>query len=243
MTLEKLLAIYKAASAKAGVEYLCLSEDGSPADAFGVTMDGDVAQVRVTGPLDGYFGASSRDIIAALDKFEPKTINLLIDSPGGFVTEGLSLYSDLRARADKDVTISAEARGLVASAAILPYLAADVENRTMGEGSMLMVHEPYGSIFAFGNADEIESEAEKTVKAIRAFSDNYSDIVAARVSASKSDVKAAIKAETWYSSAEAVKSGYATAVSKTQDDPEATAIIAKARRRAAASILNLARAT
>ena len=243
MNLEELLAIYKAACAKAGVEYLCLSEDGSPADAFSVRMDGDVAQVRVSGPLDGYYGASSREIIAALDKFEPKSINLLIDSPGGFVTEGMSLYTDLRARAEEGVIISAAARGLVASAAVLPYLAADVENRTMGEGSMLMVHEPYGCMFICGSADVVESEAEKTIKALRAFSTNYTDIVASRVAASKSDVKAAIKAETWYSSAEAIKAGYATGVSKTQDDPEALAIAAKARHRAAASILQSIRGT
>ena len=242
MTLEQLLAIYKEASAKAGTEYKCLSDSGSSEDSFGVSMDGDVCQVRVSGPLDGWYGASASEIIAALDKLAPTTINLLIDSPGGFVVEGLSLYSDLRARADKGATISAEARGLVASAAVLPYLSADLENRTMGEGAMLMVHEPYGGLFTYGNADEIETEAAKTVKAIRAFANNYVDILAARTPASKADVLAAVKAETWYLADEAVTAGYATSVSnETPQDPKALAIAAKQRHKMAASILNRVR--
>ena len=132
--LVKMLNHFRAVATHAGVEFKCLEEDGTNENVLETSQDGDEMVMRIQGPLDDWYGVSAKEIIAKLDEANPKKLRLLIESPGGFVTEGLALYSDLRARTKAGTTIISEARGLVASAAILPFLAADT--RYMGEGSI-----------------------------------------------------------------------------------------------------------
>ena len=150
-----LLKQYLARAQHANVTIPCL-EANNTSPVYSATTDNGVLTIRLDGPMDPWFGVSSSEIIAQMDDSDAETINLLINSPGGILTEGMSLYADLRARQNEGVTVNAEARGLVASAAILPFIAADT--RTMGEGSMLMVHEPWGMVFAVGSAAEIKAK-------------------------------------------------------------------------------------
>ena len=114
---------------------------------------------RISGVLDEWFGMDVRALIAELDKLQPTAITLLVESPGGLVADGLAIYSDLMRRAENGVTVTAEARGLVASAAVLPYLAAST--RVLGDGSQIMVHSPWGGIFWIGSSAEIRAEADR----------------------------------------------------------------------------------
>lgn len=210
---------YKARAARAGREYKCLSKGGSVKDALSIQAKGSAVTVRIHGPMDGgMFGVDAKEIVDELDEANAKSIRLLVDSPGGLVTQGLTLYSDLRARADAGVAVRAEARGLVASAAVLPFLAAD--ERTMGDGSMIMVHNPWAFMFLMDDADGIEEQAGATVKVLRAHTRNYRSLLAKRTSLSSAEAGKAMAEETWYTASEAVDAGYAQATNGDEDEDE-----------------------
>lgn len=204
--LEQTLTAYLERAARAGTSYKCLEEDGSSDDALVIEGEQDMV-IRIQGPIDNWYGVSAGDIIAELDKHNPQSIMLLIDSPGGMLSEGLAMYADLRARAKEGVTVKAEARGVVASAAILPFVAADT--RTMGDGAMLMIHNPWAFLFAIGDADDIKSEADSTIRALNAHTGNYADIIVARTDIAKGDIRQAMKDETWYNASESIDAGFA----------------------------------
>ena len=209
--LVKMLNHFRAVAKHAGVEFKCLEEEGTNEGVLETSQDGDEMVMRIQGPLDDWYGVSAKDIIAKLDEANPKKLRLLIESPGGFVSEGLALYSDLRARATNGTEITAEARGLVASAAILPFLSADT--RLMGEGSMLMVHEPWGCLFACGTASELEKWGSQTTKALRSMTKTFVNVLSDRTEDTKKSVAELLADETWYTSDEAIEAGYASAMS------------------------------
>ena len=214
--LQRLLAFYQKTSERAGVEYRCLADEGNRADALETEEDGDSMTLRIQGPLDGFFGVSADDIIQRLDKSNPQKLHVLIDSPGGFVKQGMTLYSDFRGRVENGVEVSTEARGLVASAAVLPFVAGD--DRTMGDGAMLMIHNVWSFFFAIGDASEIETSAKKSVKAMNALTDNTASIIAKRTSNKANAVAEWMNDETWFDAEEAVENGFAVSVMDAKED-------------------------
>ena len=220
----RMLRHYKAAADKAGASYAF--DDPSK----GVTSElGDDGKVTVTmrGPLDGgWFGPSAQEVIEAFGNAQ--AVHLIIDSPGGFLGEGMSVYSEMRSRADKGVTFTTEGRALVASAAVLPFLAGD--ERALGDGTMIMVHNPFMGMFLFGDVEDFERESGRAINALRSLTSNYVEILSRRTGLTVETARAAMAAETWYSVAEAEAAGYL----KPLDDSET---VASATQRMAASIL------
>ena len=208
-------AAYRAIQARAGVSLRCLDPDAAetpPITSLTAAADGDAraVTVRVQGPLDDWFGFDVRALIADLDEADPQSIHLLIESPGGFLSDGLALYNDLRGRARNGVTVTTEARGVVASAAVLPFLAADT--RTMTTGTELMVHNPWSFVLLAGDADQIDDQVRKVVTGLRASEKTYRDVLVERTGASRQKVATWLKDETWFAPADAVTGGLATAV-------------------------------
>ena len=208
-------AAYRAIQARAGVSLRCLDPEATEAAPItsltaGADDDAPALAVRVQGPLDDWFGFDVRALIADLDDADPQSIHLLIESPGGFLSDGLALYNDLRGRARNGVTVTAEARGVVASAAVLPFLAG--ETRTMTTGTELMVHNPFSLLMLAGTADMVESRAAKVVAGLRSAEKTYREVIADRTGASRQQVTAWLKDETWFAPDEAVDGGFATAV-------------------------------
>ena len=233
-TATRLLAFYQKAADKAGVTFPCLQREGDPMTA---TTDGDQMTLRISGPLDPWFGVTSKALTEAIDKEQPKSLLLQITSPGGLAFEGLNMYSALASYKRDGMEINSEAQGLVASAAVMPFLAGD--ERTINEGSLIMVHEPFGGIFAFGTADEILSEAQKAVNALNAIDGEYSSIAAKRTNISRKQMAEWLRDETWFNSAEAVKHGFAhEAVEGQADEPDAE-VVKQARAAQASFLLGL----
>ena len=221
---------YRKVQDRAGLSFSCLNPKAEATPITSVEAAGDDKKsltVRVQGPIDEFFGFDVRGLIADLDKADPQAIHLLIESPGGFLLDGLALYSDLRSRVRDGVKVTAEARGVVASAAVLPFLAAD--ERTMGAGTLLMVHEPYSLFIALGSADDIESETSKVIKALRASEKTMRGVMTEHTGQSSRQMTSWMKAETWFSPDEAVDAGFATAViedaaGQSRHDDEARAL-------------------
>jgi ATP-dependent protease ClpP protease subunit len=164
------------------------------------------AELTIFGPISGqvWFGdeVSLAAVKEALDQVRsaPK-IRVLLNSPGGEATEGVAIYNLLGQVRDR---LTVEVMGIAASAASVIALAG--KELIMGEGSYLMIHEPWG--ITVGPADE----HTKTAEVLQKMAGNFADIYTGHSGLSREDALAAMKAETWYTAAEAVEAGFADEV-------------------------------
>lgn len=99
-------------------------------------------------------GITAKKVIAALDEIETDTVNVHINTYGGDVFEGISIFNVLRASEKKIVTI---VDGIAASAGSLIFLAGD--QKKMPDNTQLMIHNPW--TYASGNANDLEKVVDR----------------------------------------------------------------------------------
>lgn len=109
-------------------------------------IDMEMAQ-RITGQL----------LVLASDSDEP--IKLIINSPGGHVESGDTIYDMIRF---VQAPVKVIGTGWVASAGALIYAAAEKENRYSLPNTRFLLHQPMGG--ARGQATDIAIEAEEILK-------------------------------------------------------------------------------
>ncbi|MCS6716298.1 Clp protease ClpP, partial [Proteus terrae] len=110
-------------------------------------------------------GEKVKNFLASNDDEE---VTVYINSPGGYVFEGLEVYNLLRASGRKIKTVLT---GLAASMGSIIFLAGD--DRVAMTGSLYMVHKPSG--ITWGNADEMRKEADLLDKIQGSLSDIYKE--------------------------------------------------------------------
>ena len=187
------------------------------------SQDGKRVTTRITGILGSMFGADPRAIIAEWDKTKPEAITLLIDSPGGLVSAGLALYADLMARVkDQGVEVRTEARGIVASAAVLPFLAGDV--RVMREGSVALVHSPWSVMLAVGDENDMEKEYQSVSAGLRAAKERMGTITVLRTGQPADVVKGWLSKDTWFQPQGALDAGLASKIDEAVADGELSSL-------------------
>ena len=175
--------------------------------AFNVKASKKTLNVFVDGVIDGWFmdvTALTREITNSTQK----NIVVHINSVGGDVVPALSIYSALRNRAIQGADITAINEGVVASAAMLPFLGAD--NRYSGEG-LSMVHNVMSvAIVPFSNDAEFDEIAVQA-KATRTKIENQMiEIYRNRLGKNEADIRSELNSETFMDSTEMVSHGYAT---------------------------------
>lgn len=126
-------------------------------------------------------------------------ITVRINSPGGDVFAGVSIYNALMEH-DGKVTVKVEA--LAASAA--SFIAMAGEDIIMLPGSLMMIHNPW--TFAVGN----EEELAKVVEMLQKVGSSVASIYVARTGKSEEEINQMLKDETWMTGEEAVANGFAT---------------------------------
>jgi hypothetical protein len=104
---------------------------------------------------------------------------------------------------------------MAASAASVIAMAGD--RVLMNRGSQLMIHDAWG--LTVGNAEDMADAALMLGK----MSDSLADIYAARAGGTSDDWRTAMRAESWYTAAEAVEAGLADALVDDTDEPDAKA--------------------
>lgn len=142
-----------------------------------------------------------RDLLKQIG--DVKTINLHINSPGGDVFEGVSIYNMLK---QNKANIHVYVDGLAASIASVIAMAGDTI--TMPENSMLMIHNPW--TIAQGNSKELRKVADDMDKMGESIKASYLS-----KSNNKLDVDTLTKLmddETWLTAKEAVDYGLADEV-------------------------------
>lgn len=149
---------------------------------------------------EGVTAASISNAIKAAGDF--KSIACHINSPGGDVFEGVAIYNILKS-CGKPVNVLVD--GLAASAASIVAMAGDTV--TMGEGSMMMIHNAMGMAFGYS------AEMRKLADVLDTCSDSIAAIYASNTKQSKTACRELMDAETWMDAQEAVKRGFANSVS------------------------------
>lgn len=158
------------------------------------------------------WGVSAQQFVRDLRAITAPTIELHINSPGGLFYDGLTIFNALR---DHPARVEAIVDGLAASAASFILQAA--EHRTMNRHSELMIHDAL--MVTIGNAaDHLESVAQ-----LDRVSDNIASIYAERAGGDPAGWREAMRAETWYSAAEATDAGLSDETVSDADESSNTA--------------------
>lgn len=171
--------------------------------------DGDRAEVLIYGYIgDAWDGVTAASFRRELSDITAKRIDLHVNSEGGLVFDGIAIHAALRNHPAKvDVTVD----GLAASAASFVAMAGDTI--AVEKPARMMIHDAAGLVI--GNAADMREFADL----LDELSDTIAGIYADRAGGSVAHWRGAMRAETWYSAADAVKAGLADKVAN--DTPAA----------------------
>lgn len=143
----------------------------------------------------GGFGVSANDFLAEVRNLSGP-MNLHLNSPGGDVFDGLTIYQALKARSEP-TTVHVD--GLAASIASVIAMGAD--KVVMAPKATLMIHD--GWTAAAGNAQDFR----KLVDLLDKTSTNIASVYADKAGGTVDFWRDRMKEETWYSAEEALEAG------------------------------------
>ena len=139
------------------------------------------------------------DTVREISKAKGKPMNVRVNSPGGYVWEGLAIANALRGHGQADTFVD----GIAASMGSVIFLAG--KKRTMASGTRLMIHNP--TSFAGGESKDMRKEADVLDGIADDMALMYSESTGGIVSVEKA--REMMDAETWLSPEEAVALGFA----------------------------------
>lgn len=119
-----------------------------------------------------------------------------INSPGGNVWDGLSIYNQLRGRR---APVTTRVVGIAASIASIIALAGDKVE--MADAALMMIHDPAG--MASGTSEDMRKMAD----ALDQHAEVLVGVYTKKTGRSPESIRAAMKAETWFTTPEAVAFG------------------------------------
>lgn len=133
-------------------------------------------------------------------------ITIKLNSPGGFVTDGMDLFDTILELRDEGHKVSMIGRGYVASMAAILLQAGDV--RAMGPGCAMLIHEPSGMARgSLGDIEDTKSWLDMTASRVL---DIYADRCAssgAEKPYTRAQLKAGWNRKNWWISSEACLKG------------------------------------
>jgi len=140
-------------------------------------------------------------------------LNIEINSPGGSVFDGYTLYHEIKSLRDRGVIVNATITGMAASMASVIAMACD-EVHIVPHGRM-MIHNAAGSVY--GDAQSLRETADMLDGISADLAQIYTDTTGIPIE----EVKALMDKETWMNAETSVKLGFATKIilhnSKTVD--------------------------
>ncbi|MEO1733183.1 MAG: head maturation protease, ClpP-related [Pseudomonadota bacterium] len=142
--------------------------------------------------------AGVRDAISGLTG----DLTVYLNSGGGSVFEGISVYNLLK---DYDGNVRIVVQGIAASIASVIAMAGD--DIVMGDGAMMMVHDP-ASFWTDGRGTE--NDHMLTAKSLGKAANSMAKLYAKRTGLPVDEVRDIMKSETWMDGDDAVDMGFAT---------------------------------
>lgn len=116
-------------------------------------------KIFLWGMVDDHSAKHVVDRLLYLDAISNEEIQLYINSPGGYVTSGFSIYDTIKAVKSPVSTICT---GLAASMGSLLLSAGEKGRRFIQPHARVMIHQPSGG--ARGQASDIEITAQEIIK-------------------------------------------------------------------------------
>jgi len=161
---------------------------------------GETATIQIFDQIgEDWFGGnglSGKQFSDVLNEIGNGPLLVEINSPGGNVWDGLSIYNQLRGR---KAPVTTRVVGIAASIASIIALAGDrVE---MADAALMMIHDPSG--MASGTSEDMRKMAD----ALDQHAEVLVGVYAKKTGRSTESIRAAMKAETWFTTAEAIQFG------------------------------------
>jgi ATP-dependent Clp protease protease subunit len=147
---------------------------------------------------------------------DTKEIHLRINSPGGSVFDGITIYERLKQHKAKVVVYI---DGVAASIASVIAMAGD--EIYIGEGSFLMIHKPH--MVAWGN----DIELEKSIEILQKIEDQMVGIYSRKTGISRAELHNMLLQDTWIKSSEALDMGFVHSVIESSDQLQVAASMIK----------------
>ena len=148
---------------------------------------------------DEYF--TPQQVREALASHGSGALTVLLNSGGGYLSDGLAIYNALKAH---PAAVTLVVDGIAASAGSLVAMAGD--RIVMRLGSTMMIHDP--ASHSSGTA----ADHERSHRALEAQAQEMAEVYAARSGKTVEEVRKLMIAETWFTSDEAVAEGFADQV-------------------------------
>lgn len=146
----------------------------------------------------GGSGLSGKQFADVLSAVGDGPLLVEINSPGGNVWDGLSIYNQLRGRR---APVTTRVVGIAASIASIIALAGDKVE--MADAALMMIHDPSG--MASGTSEDMRKMAD----ALDQHAEVLVGVYQKKTGRSSEAIRAAMKAETWFTTPEALAFGLA----------------------------------
>jgi len=145
-------------------------------------------------------GVTPKSFISELRDIEKthKSLDLRINSPGGFVHDGFTIYNALK---QSQLEINVYIDGLAASAAA--FIAMAGNKIYMPKSAELMIHNAWGMVI--GDAEDMKKEAAH----LESLNSMIMDIFVERTGKDKAAISSMMNSETWMNGEKAVELGFA----------------------------------
>ena len=151
----------------------------------------------------GIWGVTAGEFRSALTDADGRNIVMDINSPGGDVFDGITMYNDLL---DYPGHVTARVRGMAASAASFIPMAAD--RIEIASNAQFMIHNAMAGMMGWFNKEDLLSLAGELAPVDESIAETY----IARTGGSIADVQALMTNETWLKGIEAVDAGFVDVV-------------------------------
>jgi ATP-dependent Clp endopeptidase proteolytic subunit ClpP len=151
-------------------------------------------------------GVTAKGFQKELSAIKASQIDLHINSPGGEVFDGITIYNLIK---QHPANVTTYIDGLAASIASVIALAGD--KVIMAENALMMIHNPWG--MAMGDADTMRKMAESLDKVAGSIATAY----VSKTSKDEEEIAQLMAAETWMSADEAFEMGFADEISDKMD--------------------------
>lgn len=160
--------------------------------------------VALNGPIDSAVSASVIAQLRYLSRLGDDPITLLVNSPGGFVSDGMAIIDymcGLRAQ------VRTHALGLAASMAAVILACGERGYRSAAPHADILIHQPISGVN--GQASDIEIAARSIIKKKQMLV----EVLSQATKCPLETVEAAIDRDTWFSAEEAASFGLIDSVS------------------------------
>src|SRR5690554_2148558 len=156
--------------------------------------------IEIYGEIDRYaYGLEYLDY--KLSQVGNKDVDILINSAGGSLFEGVAMYNRLKLHKGK---VTVKVIGIAASSASIIAMAGD--DLQIAKTASIMIHN--GSVLAYGNKEDFRAIAEE----LEPFDNNIAELYHDITGISVEEIKAMMTNETFLIGKQAIEMGFATSL-------------------------------